>query len=1538
RVWIDDGAGGGTANNGVLDGTEAGAPNVTVELYTSTGTFVTSTTTDATGHYQFDLLSPGTYYAFIPATQFRSGGPLFTYYSSVGNSANETTDETTGPTTTENGIDDAAPATNGIRSTNFTLLGGTERTGEDQSNYTGALADANVNFTDDFGFVQKYSIGNRVWFDTNNSSTINGLEVGVDGVTVNLYAASNLAVILATDTTSNGGYYLFDDLYPGDYVVSVAASNFTGVLNGYWSSGTSRTVAGAISETAAALANNDTDSDDNGTLQTVGPLSGAVISSTVTLGPSGNTEPASETDLETGVGQGSQANGRANMTVDFGFYTMTLGNLVWSDTDKNGAFNGGETGLDGLTVELWSGDGTVQFASTTTTSGGLYSFLGLVQGNYVVRVIAPTGTVSSVDSFAPIDTTNPTTNTDNNDNGVGTGGGTIVSNAVTLTPGLTQTSNAVNNLTGSTTNPSLDFGFRPVFSLGNRVWFDTDNSSTINGAEVGIEGVTVNLYAASDLTTIIASQATANGGYYLFNGLQAGDYVVSVVASNFSGVLSGYWSSGTSRTTAGAVTETTAAPANSDTDSDDNGMLQTSGTLNGSVISSIVTLGPNTTNEPGGETDVDGTLPGNQQGQPDTQANMTIDFGFYTITLGNQVWNDLDNSGILDGAEVGFGGVTVELRSGDGSALLGTTTTSGGGFYTFTGLPAGDYIVRLPAVNFNPGGFLRDYRSSTGPLPTVAYEPAPDSDTDTTDSDDNGSEANGLLGLGGYIQTLPITLTPAGEQTFDNTTGTTNENRVDFGVSNSPQLDLMVTKTDNLTFYLAGGTLNYVITVTNNGPADANGMTITDSRPPQIASWTWTCAAGTPAGYNCTDDATNPATFTDSLDLPQLASVTYNVTVQIDPAATGDLINNVTVIPPTGMTDMTPPDNTATDTDQQAAHVVDKDDGLTVVAPDFTTTYTITVTNIGVSDLTGIALVDTVPAGMSFVSASSGGVFASGQITWPLFDLASSASSSFTVQLKVADLASLGGITSFANTVHVQDDGSHTGGTPVESDDTDTDTLASGNTKSLTNTNQAGSANPNVLIGEILTYSIQIEIPVGIINNLKAVDVLDHGLAFVGCDPTTPVSAGSLILAQNPCTTASALTVQNEPSTDTNPASVDAGRHITFDFGQVQNTSGSIQTLIVNYEVIVLDIFDNANDAQHAKGLSNNVTWSWEGGLLAGTAPNVYIVEPDLSVVKDIDPLVASIGSVVTYTIQIEHASTSAAPAYDVLLTDTIPAALALNPASVLVNGTAGLPIATVTTTSSSIGLFWTSFPLEESATITFQAQFVGPSPVINSASVDWSSIQIDPLPALQPQSSYNRYSTERSYDPTDNATNDYRRTSSVTLTTPSLPKTGFASGIRTVLPTQPLDKVYTAIDVVLEIPSLGIKIPIIGVPKKNGVWDVTWLGKQAGWLEGTAFPSWNGNSVLTSHVYDSNGLPGPFVILGKLKYGDKIIIHADGQAYTFEVRTNQIVAPNDTSVLKHEEKPWLTLVTCKEYDEKTNTYRKRVVVRAVLVSVELDK
>jgi hypothetical protein len=164
-----------------------------------------------------------------------------------------------------------------------------------------------------------------------------------------------------------------------------------------------------------------------------------------------------------------------------------------------------------------------------------------------------------------------------------------------------------------------------VFAIGNRVWLDTNNNGKIDVGEIGIDGVEVALYDAANLAAPVATTTTANGGYYLFPVLPAGNYVVAVRATNFSGVLKGYWSSGTSRTNAGALTETAAPGPNTDVDSDDNGMLQTSGLLSGAVASGTITLGPASGTEPTGETDLDG---GNQGGGADADANMTVDFGF----------------------------------------------------------------------------------------------------------------------------------------------------------------------------------------------------------------------------------------------------------------------------------------------------------------------------------------------------------------------------------------------------------------------------------------------------------------------------------------------------------------------------------------------------------------------------------------------------------------------------------------------------------------------------------------------------------------------------------------------------------------------------------------------------------------------------------------------------------------------------------------------------------------------------------------------
>lgn len=166
------------------------------------------------------------------------------------------------------------------------------------------------------------------------------------------------------------------------------------------------------------------------------------------------------------------------------------------------------------------------------------------------------------------------------------------------------------------------------------------------------------------------------------------------------------------------------------------------------------------------------------------------------------------------------------------------------------------------------------------------------------------------------------------------------------------------------------------------------------------------------------------------------------------------------------------------------------------------------------------------------------------------------------------------------------------------------------------------------------------------------------------------------------------------------------------------------------------------------------------------------------------------------------------------------------------------------------------------------------------------------------------------------------------------LPVTGFppgeVTGIRSDIPL--LSNLFNP---TLVIPSLDVNIPIFGIELRNGTWDVSWLWDQAGWLEGSAYPTSNGNSVLTAHVVTADGKDGPFAHLRFLTNDDYIFIVNSGYRYIYKVDSISYVKPDDLSVVSQEENPWLTLITCASYDEETNEYLLRVVVRAQLIEVK---
>ena len=77
--------------------------------------------------------------------------------------------------------------------------------------------------------------------------------------------------------------------------------------------------------------------------------------------------------------------------------------------------------------------------------------------------------------------------------------------------------------------------------------------------------------------------------------------------------------------------------------------------------------------------------------------------GFTTITISGQEFKDLNGNGVKDAGEPGIDGVTITLDRGADGTVDTSTVTSGGGFYSFSGLGPGTYRIR----QVSPPGFIQ---------------------------------------------------------------------------------------------------------------------------------------------------------------------------------------------------------------------------------------------------------------------------------------------------------------------------------------------------------------------------------------------------------------------------------------------------------------------------------------------------------------------------------------------------------------------------------------------------------------------------------------------------------------------------------------------------------------------------------------------------------------------------------------------------------------------------------------------------------------
>jgi len=215
--------------------------------------------------------------------------------------------------------------------------------------------------------------------------------------------------------------------------------------------------------------------------------------------------------------------------------------------------------------------------------------------------------------------------------------------------------------------------------------------------------------------------------------------------------------------------------------------------------------------------------------------------------------------------------------------------------------------------------------------------------------------------------------------------------------------DLAVTKSDGQTTVTPGQVVTYTIVVSNAGPDPAAGATVADGVPAGLQAVSWTCAAS--AGSTCT--ASGAGAINDTVHLLPGGTATYTFSGTVAPGATGLLINAVSVAPAAGGNDPAPGNNTAVDTDTivpQADLTLAKTDAPDPVTPGGTLVYTLTAANAGPSNATGVTLVDTLPAGVTFVSSAPGPptcAFGGSTLSCSLGALAAAGTSTVTVTTTV---------------------------------------------------------------------------------------------------------------------------------------------------------------------------------------------------------------------------------------------------------------------------------------------------------------------------------------------------------------------------------------------------------------------------------------------------------------------------------------------------------------------------------------------------------